>query len=91
MSRGKLTVRIVGLVFGLMILGGAWLVSQDGSTSREASSPPPASGTTDPGTTGTGTTDSGATDSGTTDSGTTDSGTTDPGTTGSGGDRSRYE
>ncbi len=49
MSRGKLTVRIVGLVFGLMILGGAWLVSQDGSTSREASSPPPASGTTDPG------------------------------------------
>jgi hypothetical protein len=43
-----LTVRIVAVVFGLMILGGAWLVSQDGSTSREASSPqPPASGTTD--------------------------------------------
>jgi hypothetical protein len=43
-SRGKLTVRLTAVVFGLLILGGAWLVSQDGSTSREASSPstPPA-------------------------------------------------
>jgi hypothetical protein len=49
MSRGKLIVRLVAVVFGLMILGGAWLVSQDGSTSREASSQPPASGATEPG------------------------------------------
>jgi hypothetical protein len=39
----------VAVIFGLLILAGAWLVSQDGSTSREASSQPPASGTTDPG------------------------------------------
>ena len=35
MSRGKLTVRIAVVLFGLMTLGGAWLVSIDGSSQRD--------------------------------------------------------
>jgi hypothetical protein len=36
MSREKLTVRITVIVFGLMILGGAWLVST-GDSGRDSS------------------------------------------------------
>ncbi len=39
MSGGKLAVRIAVITVGLFILAGAYLVSRDGSTSRDAASP----------------------------------------------------
>ena len=42
MSRGKLTVRLAVIVFGLLILAGAFLVSREGPTSRDSDSSDPA-------------------------------------------------
>jgi hypothetical protein len=41
MSRGKLTVRLAVIAFGLLILAGAFLVARDGSTSRDGPSAGP--------------------------------------------------
>ena len=52
MSRGKLTVRLAIIAFGLLILAGAFLVSREGPTSRDSDSSGPAISKQATGTTG---------------------------------------